>query len=184
MDQPTQIVRGYIVNLALDANDDGRVLAFPFRPQPLEQSGSVNYQDVAPIGGSCEYQIFGNSNNDELPVEVYWNALMMNTARNEQKTTAELSAEINVGKRFIEALKVPYEITESMSSGSAPSCLLVIPGWCRCRARLRSYKFVAEECDINGNIIELRANLNFKIAPSQRATCKTVMQTGILFQGA
>jgi hypothetical protein len=184
MDQPSQMVRGYIVNLALDANDDTRVLSLPFRPQPLEQSGGANYSDVAPVGGSCEYQIFANRTNDEVPVEIYWNALMMNTMRAEAKSLAELSAEINTAKRFIEALTVPYEITESMSSGSAPACLLVIPGWCRCRARLRTYKFTGEECDMLGNVIELRASLAFKIAPTTRATMKAVMQTGILYQGA
>jgi len=190
MDQPSQMVRGYIVNLAMDASCDGwsgkpnRVLTFPFRPQPLEQSGGANYSDIAPVGGSCEYQIFSNKTNDELPIEIYWNALMMNTLRNEAKSLVDLATEIHTAKIFIEALTVPYEITESMSSGSAPACLLVIPGWCRCRARLRTYKFTGEECDLAGNVIELRANLTFKTAPEKRTTMEAVAKTGILYQGA
>lgn len=198
-------VKGYIQNLILEGDPDYRdpsgrqqdIFAFWFRPNPISETITPNYEDVAPMGMSHDYQTFVSTSSTVWTFEIYMNALMMLGATSQEQNIAnrnygdgqaykegkktdlkKMSEEIEAGRRFLQALSVPAENIDGTIYQSPPPCLLVIPGIVSQRVRLRSLLFTYTNCDIDGNIKELRASVEFREAPLGRFTMQDVLDNG------
>ena len=198
-------VRGWIRNLVMYGDDyaaskDNQqpdTMEFWFRPNPITEVITVNYDDMAPMGMSHAYQVFKNTTATQWTFDIFWNALMMlgNTTveqniseRNYSDGQAFLEGKrsdlkqmgdvIEQQRRFLQALTVPPELADGTIYEAPAPCLLVVPGIVSQRVRLRSVTFVYTNNDINGNIKEARATCEFREAPLGRFTMQDVIDNG------
>jgi len=191
--------KGWVMNLELDdgyATDLGvpHPFQFWFRPEPVREAISVNYNKMSVLGMSHEYQAYANTTSIPIEFELYVNRLMLlkdgvvgdNKPPQQGETTqdatgerlAALSRDIENGRRYLEALTVPPQMPIGVVGGAPPVCLLVLPGILELRVRLTGLQITFSEVDLIGNITEMRARCTFEEAPLGRFTMQDVLERG------
>lgn len=187
--RPSAAVRGYVKNLLLEETgnpDFPDLITFPFRPTPINIDTSANTDTLDVIGMSHAYESYVNTANATVNFEIYYNALMMikeeafeNTSEGGKSILNKKSEEIELQRRFLQALLYPGKSTEGVIGAQLPPCIVCLPGIVTIRAKLSSLGEVHERVDINGNIVELRLAVSFKEAPMARISMEDVLTNGM-----
>lgn len=197
---PVGDTKGWVQNLALDAElasdlDIPHPFRFWFRPEPIRENYSVNYNKMSPMGMSHGYHNYENTSNVPVEFELYVNRLMLrkegltrpvsnpeqsgqNSINQKSERSKAMSKEIEDGRRYLTALTVPPETPAGVIGGAPPACLVVIPGILSLRMRLINLSITFKEVDIRGNITAMSMKCSFEEAPLSRVTMQDVLTRG------
>lgn len=189
---PSVEAKGYIrnINLYEEAQTDYMdTLEFAFRPTLINQQLAATYEKMRVIGMSHQYSSFSHTENAIFTFELYLNSLMIikelsfeakrGASEGSKNDLKLVSKQIEEQRRFLESLTLPYESPNGMISSQPTPVILCIPKIVTIRARLLSVSIVFEECDINGNIKALRAQVTFEEAPLRRITMRDHLSSGM-----
>ena len=183
---PVGDTRGWLYNPELD--EQNQYMDFHFRPEPVREQLQANYEKMAVIGMSHQYQSYSYTNNMQIGFELYMNRLMLlkqgaissnrSARQNSEPGTVEgtrsnlegASREMEWSRRYLEALLVPPVNYTGLVASAPPAVILSLPGviTMRCRLMVLSIEFMA--VDIQGNLTELKAKVRFEEAPLNRIT--------------
>jgi hypothetical protein len=178
--------RGSIKNLAISEDGDqavglsSNVLDFFFRPAIREQLG-VLYGDMGVQGMSHSYKPFERTENLQIPLTLYWNAVMMRKELGKQSQDAsriQIADMIDAARNFIHALHYPAMEISGMTQGANPLCILSLPGVMVLRCRVISMSGEISRCDWYGRIMNYSVDVVFEEAAGGRVTMQDVLQNG------
>lgn len=193
--------KGQIMNLALDDNLASQLgvdhpFDFWFKPEPIRETLGVSYNRMQPLGMSHGYHTYQGTNNTQVEFDLYVNRLMMlkegmvgieeeqrqiNTPQTPEATVQRLNAltsKILAGRKYLQALTVPPQMSVGVIGGAPPPAMLVLPGILTLRVRVMNVAFTYTETDYIGNITEMRVKLTFQEAPVSRYTMQDVLERG------
>ncbi len=179
---PTSL-KGYVRSEGIPDGITGsdNVLTFPFRPAEIRQAHGPNYQSIAPVGMSHDYQVFSGGRAVRWAFELYANANMLRAAEASLPGGEDLAGAIDrieQARRFLEAHTVPPEPTPTQFGASPAACLVCLPGVFTARCRLAALTFTFTDCDARGRLLEWRAETEWAEAPMGRITAEAVLSTG------
>lgn len=89
----------------------------------------------------------------------------------------QIAAEMELSRRFIDALRYPPELPGGTSE-SPPLCILCLPGLVTATCRLVNRTASYEDFGIDGTLKAWRATLTFEEAPQGRITMDSVLARG------
>ena len=177
---PSRLVKGFVRNMTLFNNgDEDHTSGFMFRPSPINESVSANYDKISVVGMSHNYQNYSNTENFEWSFEVYMNALMalgqrlVGTGKDGTINLKQICEDMEKSRRFLQALTLPDD-----DEGTPPVCLLNIPGIVVARCRLVNVRTVFKNIFPNGALKELTMDVQFEEAPLKRITMRQHLANG------
>ncbi len=188
---PSKEIKGWIRNMVLyedESADYDHTLQFMFRPPSVREQMTAVYEKMRVMGMSHQYHSFSHTENLSVSFEIYVNALMglKEITKTRERGYKEggvndmklMSEQLELDRRFLEALLLPYEAPDGTIGAEPPPVILCIPGIVTMRARLMNLSILFQECDINGNIKAFAANVTFEEAPLSRITMRDQMSSG------
>lgn len=198
--RPTGEATGYIRNLLIDDDEESTLpstMAFWFRPNPIREHVGNSREAITVMGMSHQYKNYSYTENMTISFSLYSNALMIikeigrtrqlqNNEQGRRAAVAEgaasdvrvVSMMLEDDRRFLEALNYPGWTPQGTIGSDLPPCILCLPGIVAMRCNLNSLDVDFTKVDLDGNIMELTANVVFEEAPLSRITMQDVMEVG------
>lgn len=187
--RPGPATRGYVKNLLLDEIGNPEMpdmIRFPFRPNQIRIDSSVNDDTMDVIGMSHQYDTYVNTSNAQVNFEIYLNALMMLKEDAGGRETVggrsayqKMSDEIQLYRKFLQATLYPGTNPAGIIGAQQPPLILCLPGVLTIRAKLKQLGELVTDCDVNGQIKEMRMTVTFREAPMSRVSMEDVMTNGM-----
>jgi hypothetical protein len=187
--RPNSAARGYVKNLLIE--DVGNpempsLITFPFRPSSIRIDTSVNDESMDVIGMSHQYETYVNTTNAQVSFELYLNALMMLKESGPEVETPggqsiyqKMSDEIQLYRKFLQATLYPGVNPAGVIGAQQAPLILCLPGVLTIRCKLKQLGELISDCDVRGQIKEMRMALAFREAPMARISMEDVMTNGM-----
>jgi len=183
--RPVGAVRGYCHNLLLDETgnpDMPSMIVFPFRPTLVTTDTSVSDDSMDVMGMSHQYKTYKNTTNTRVAFDLYMNALMMmkeGEGGTGNDILEQIKSEMQKYRRFLQALLYPGYAASGIITAQQPPCILVLPGICTLRMKLKQLGEMFEAVFVDGEPKELRMRVAFEEAPMARVSMEEVMMNGM-----
>lgn len=143
----------------------GTTLTAQFNPTSLRESIEAKWNNQTPLGLSHEVLHFGNTGNEQFPLELFFRAL----------TPLEMEA-IHRARRFLKSLCYPVGGAETVAGGAPPRVLVVWPRMITMQCIIRSVGFEHALFNIQGRSRQYVATVQCEEIRDFRITSEEVFE--------